>query len=98
MAGIAVWRCFAVGRRDLCLRRAREHVHGTGPSVRPLGNDDWPRYYNLAFRSAPTRLAVGQPFEVELMRDAEHRVPDSVRIFYGYGPQLPARTTPNRSR
>ncbi|HTM55609.1 MAG TPA: hypothetical protein VL175_16395 [Pirellulales bacterium] len=53
--------------------------------ARPLGHDDWPRYYNLAFRSPPTRLAVGQPFEVELVRDAEHRVPDSVRIFYGYG-------------
>jgi hypothetical protein len=52
--------------------------------ARPLGSESWPRYYNLAFRQAPTRLAAGQAFEVELLNDAEHRVPDNVRIHYRY--------------
>ena len=52
--------------------------------ARPFGDDAWPRVYNLAFREAPTRLAAGQTFEVELVQDAEHRVPDEVRIHYRY--------------
>jgi hypothetical protein len=52
--------------------------------ARPLGSESWPRFYNLAFRVAPTRLAAGQTFEVELVSDAEHRVPDEVRIHYRY--------------
>ncbi|MEX0679012.1 MAG: hypothetical protein WD063_18200 [Pirellulales bacterium] len=52
--------------------------------ARPLGDDAWPRFYRVEFRSTPTRLAAGQNFEVELARDAAHRVPDDVRIYYRY--------------
>jgi hypothetical protein len=52
--------------------------------ARPFGDDAWPKVHHLAFRAAPTRLAAGQPFEVELVQDAEHRVPDEVRIHYRY--------------
>ncbi|MGD9723695.1 MAG: hypothetical protein AB7O59_04920 [Pirellulales bacterium] len=52
--------------------------------ARPFGADAWPRVYNLAFRATPTRLAAGETFEVELLSDAEHRVPDDVRIQYRY--------------
>lgn len=52
--------------------------------ARPLGNDAWPRFYRVEFRSTPTRLAAGQNFEVELLRDAAHRVPLDVRIYYRY--------------
>ena len=34
--------------------------------VAPWGGTDWPRANHLAFRDPPTRLAVGQTFEVEL--------------------------------
>jgi len=54
--------------------------------ARPFGDDAWPRVYNLAFHATPHRLAVGQPFEVELASDAAHRVPDEVRIQYSYQP------------
>ena len=40
--------------------------------------------YHVAFRQAPTRLSAGQTFEVELLRDAAHRVPDDVRIHFRY--------------
>ena len=52
--------------------------------ARPLGDDAWPRVYNLAFKDAPTQLAAGQTFEVELVQDAAHRVPDEVQIYYRY--------------
>ena len=52
--------------------------------ARPFGNDSWPKLYHVEFREAPTRLAAGQPFEVELVKDALHRVPDEVRIHYRY--------------
>jgi hypothetical protein len=52
--------------------------------ARPWGNDAWPRVNNLAFENAPTRLASGQTFEVELVQDETHRVPDHVEIHYRY--------------
>jgi hypothetical protein len=52
--------------------------------ARPLGDDAWPRFYRVEFRQSPTRLAAGQNFEVELIRDAGHRVPDDVRMYYRY--------------
>jgi hypothetical protein len=52
--------------------------------ARPLGDDAWPRYYRVEFRNAPTRLAAGQNFEVELIRDEQHRVPEDVRIHFRY--------------
>ncbi|HEX3726872.1 MAG TPA: hypothetical protein VHV08_11545, partial [Pirellulales bacterium] len=52
--------------------------------ARPWGNDLWPRFYHVEFRKPPTRLASGQPFEVELVADADHRLPDDVRIHYRY--------------
>jgi hypothetical protein len=57
---------------------------GLARLARPFGDDAWPRVYNLAFRDPPTRLAAGQTFEAELLRDAEHRVPDEARIHYRY--------------
>ncbi len=52
--------------------------------ARPFGSDSWPRFYSVQFGEAPTRLAVGKTFEVELVNDAEHRVPDEVRIHFRY--------------
>ncbi len=52
--------------------------------ARPWGDDAWPRMYNLAFQNPPTRMASGQTFEVELIQDATHRVPDEVEIHYRY--------------
>lgn len=55
-----------------------------GRMVQPLGGEPWPKFYSVAFREAPTRLAVGQVFEVELLNDREHRLPEEARIFYRY--------------
>ncbi len=52
--------------------------------ARPFGGDAWPRFNTVEFREAPTRLAAGRSFEVELLRDAHHRLPDEVRIHYRY--------------
>ncbi|HEV3022364.1 MAG TPA: hypothetical protein VGX76_07845, partial [Pirellulales bacterium] len=52
--------------------------------IRPFGADAWPRQYSVVFREAPTRLAAGQNFEVELLQDAQHRVPPNARIHYRY--------------
>ncbi|MEX2112710.1 MAG: hypothetical protein WD845_05960, partial [Pirellulales bacterium] len=52
--------------------------------ARPWGDDAWPRVYNLAFHQPPTRLASGQKFEVELLQNETHRVPDQVEIHYRY--------------
>ncbi len=52
--------------------------------VRPLGDDAWPRFYHVEFRSPPGRLAAGQTFEVELLNDKRHRLPDEVQIQYRY--------------
>ena len=47
----------------------------------PLGNAAWPPVNDLAFKHRVERLAVGRPFEVELI-DRNHRMPDDVRIEY----------------
>ncbi len=52
--------------------------------ARPLGDDAWPRFYHVEFRAAPTRLAAGQNFEVELARGPGIRIPDDVQIHYRY--------------
>ncbi len=52
--------------------------------VHPLGSDIWPRVYRVEFRQPPARLAAGQSFEVELINDADHHLPDVVRIHYRY--------------
>jgi hypothetical protein len=49
--------------------------------VAPLGATEWPRANHLEFRDPPSRLTVGQPFEVELV-DRGGPLPDDVRIFY----------------
>jgi hypothetical protein len=49
--------------------------------VAPLGSAEWPRQHHLAFRDAPTRLAVGQTFEVELI-DMAGPLPQEVHIEY----------------
>ena len=64
---------------------------GVARLLRPLGDDAWPRDYRVAFRETPTRIAAGQPFEVELVRDAGHRLPEVVRIHYRY--ESPGGTT-----
>lgn len=52
--------------------------------ARPLSDDAWPRYYHLEFKSPPARIAAGQNFEVELLHDGAHRLPDVVEIQYRY--------------
>lgn len=49
--------------------------------VAPLGSAQWPRENHLLFRNPPSRIAVGQPFEVELV-DANGNLPEVVRIEY----------------
>jgi hypothetical protein len=49
--------------------------------VSPLGSAEWPRSNHLAFRRVPSRLAVGETFEVELV-DTAGPLPDDVRIEY----------------
>jgi hypothetical protein len=49
--------------------------------VSPLGSAEWPRSHHLAFRQVPSRLAVGETFEVELV-DTAGPLPDDVRIEY----------------
>ncbi len=49
----------------------------------PLSNAVWPHVHNLAFKNPVTRLALGQPFEVEVI-DRHGTPPDDVRIQYRY--------------
>ncbi len=49
--------------------------------AKPFGDDRWPRDNNLEFRAAPSRLAVGDSFEAELV-DAGGLLPEEVRIYY----------------
>lgn len=49
----------------------------------PLSSAAWPKTHQLAFKDAPTRLATGQTFEVELI-DEHGRLPDNVRIHYRF--------------
>jgi hypothetical protein len=51
--------------------------------VAPLGSAEWPRQHHLAFRNVPTRMAVGETFEVELV-DTTGPLPDDVRIEYRF--------------
>jgi hypothetical protein len=55
----------------------------------PWGTDYWPRRHVLEFVVAPTRLASGQDFEVELV-DANGRLPDQVQIHYWFDRDEPA--------
>jgi hypothetical protein len=49
----------------------------------PLGSAAWPPTNDLAFTRRIERLAVGQPFEVELI-DRNRNLPEEVRILYRY--------------
>jgi hypothetical protein len=49
--------------------------------VLPLGSTQWPRVHQLRFQDPPQRLAVGQPFEVELI-DQHGKFPGQVKIHY----------------
>ena len=49
----------------------------------PLSNAVWPHVHELAFKNPVTRLALGQPFEVEVI-DRHGTPPDDVRIQYRY--------------
>jgi len=51
--------------------------------ARPFGGDAWPKFNDLTFRHPPDRIALGKPFEVELV-DRNHRMPDEVRIHYRF--------------
>lgn len=50
--------------------------------IRPWGADAWPQRHHLAFREPVTRLASGQPFEVEVIDAEGARLPDTVWIEY----------------
>lgn len=52
--------------------------------VKPLGSEVWPRENDLVFLNAPSRLAVGQTFEVELKDRLGRSLPDEVRIHYRF--------------
>jgi hypothetical protein len=50
----------------------------------PFGGPGWPKANHLVFTKAPRRIALGQPFEVELVDDHKARLPDEVRLFFRY--------------
>lgn len=52
--------------------------------AQPFGGEPWPKFYHVEFRNPPTRLAAGQPFEVELIRDADHVLPSEAKIVFRY--------------
>lgn len=58
----------------------------------PLGSAEWPQKNRLAFKEPPTRLAVGQPFEAELI-DLNGNLPEEVRIHYRFADGPDAWTT-----
>ncbi len=58
--------------------------------VLPLGSTEWPRIHQLKFKDPPLRLAVGQPFEVELV-DQRGKLPQQVEIHYRHETDLGSR-------
>ena len=50
--------------------------------LNPLGDRRWPQQNHLQFREPVTRLALGQPFEVELIDAEGAALPDQVWIQY----------------
>ena len=55
----------------------------------PLGSTHWPKQNDLSFTDPPTRLALGKPFEVQLI-DRNQKLPEEVRIHYRFaeGPDV----------
>jgi len=49
--------------------------------VQPWRELPWPRVNDLAFENPPTRMAIGEDFEVTLY-DRHGRLPDAARIYY----------------
>jgi hypothetical protein len=72
---VVVIAAFAIRPSDSLLAIAR--------LANPLGNSAWPPTNDLAFTRRIERLAIGQPFEVELV-DRKRNMPDEVRIEYRY--------------
>jgi hypothetical protein len=70
-----------IGVAALLLVDTSAVVTGALRLATPWGNTEWPRQHHLAFRDPPTRLAAGQPFEVELI-DRDGTLPEEVRIEY----------------
>jgi hypothetical protein len=67
----------------LCLADPSAVVLAARRLLLPWGADAWPRRHQLAFTSAPARVATGQDFEVEVI-DANGRLPDVVQIHYWF--------------
>ncbi len=65
----------------VCLWRPADARLAIVRLANPLGNAAWPPVNDLAFRHRVERVAVGQPFEVELI-DRNRRLPEDVQIEY----------------
>lgn len=52
--------------------------------VQPFGGPAWPKANHLAFKNPPRRIALGQPFEVEVIDEWKARLPNEVRLFFRY--------------
>lgn len=64
----------------------------------PLGAAQWPRQHHLAFRTLPTRLVAGQPFQAEII-DTTGQLPEDVRVQYRFnvgGQRQSTSETPER--
>ncbi len=67
---------------------------GVARLTNPFADAAWPRQHRLEFRDPPARLALGQPFEVELT-DRNGELPARVLIHYRY--QVDGRWSPVES-
>ncbi|HEV2969910.1 MAG TPA: hypothetical protein VGY55_07965 [Pirellulales bacterium] len=64
-----------------CALRPADSLLAAVRLVNPLGSTAWPPFNDLTFTHRVERLAVDQPFEVELV-DLNRHLPDDVRIEY----------------
>jgi hypothetical protein len=83
LRAVAVALLVGIGALAICLWQPRLAQVGLARLVNPLGRSEWPKAHRLAFKKTPRQLAVGQPFEVELV-DLAGRLPSSVRLHYRY--------------
>jgi hypothetical protein len=65
----------------MCALRPADSLLAVVRLVNPLGSAAWPPLNDLTFTHRVERLAVDQPFEVELV-DRNNHLPDEVRIEY----------------
>lgn len=83
MQAMAVAALVGVIAVALCLWQPRLAQIALTRLVNPISTASWPKAHQLAFKHAPHQLAVGEPFEVELV-DLAGELPASARLHYRY--------------